>query len=114
MTRLLINGIYLNVEITGSGSPLVLLHGFSNSVANWRSHIDVFSQHYKTIAIDLIGHGKSDSPSDPSRYRMDNCVADLREIFGQLALNHINLLGYSMGARVALHVAAAHPDYIDT
>lgn len=112
MGRIAANGINLNVEMSGEGDALVLLHGFTGSAESWSSHIEAFSQRFRVIAVDLPGHGLSDSPGDAARYRMERCVEDLRAVLDQLALARINLLGYSMGGRVALHFAAAHPDRV--
>ncbi len=114
MTRLHVNGVHLNVALSGAGLPLVLLHGFTGSITSWKPHIPIFEKRFQTIAVDLLGHGSSDSPADPMRYRMERCVEDLISIFEQLGLEQVSLLGYSMGGRVALHVAAAHPDRVHT
>ncbi len=110
--RLTTNGIALNVEIAGVGQPLVLLHGFTGQAANWRAQTATFAPHFQTLAIDLLGHGQSAWPTDPARYRMEHCVEDLLAVFDQLALARINVLGYSMGGRVALHFAMAHPERV--
>src|SRR5262249_12915331 len=107
-------GICLNVESTGSGDPLVLLHGFTGSAATWKSHAEVFSHKFLVIAVDLHGHGISESPVDPRRYAMEYCAEDLIAILGHFALERINLLGYSMGGRVALHFAVNHPDRVQS
>jgi 2-succinyl-6-hydroxy-2,4-cyclohexadiene-1-carboxylate synthase len=116
MTRIFINGIHLNIETAGRGQPFVLLHGFTGSAANWRAHVDVCAPHFTVVAVDLLGHGQSDSPPDPARYRMEHCVEDLIAILDQLQpklqLKPVNLLGYSMGGRAALHLAAVHPERV--
>ncbi len=112
MSRILVNDVHLNVEVSGGGPPLVLLHGFTGSAANWQPHLAVFEKRFQTIAIDLLGHGGSDSPADPARYRMERCVEDLISVFNHLGLERASLLGYSLGGRVALHMAAAHPDRV--
>jgi 2-succinyl-6-hydroxy-2,4-cyclohexadiene-1-carboxylate synthase len=119
MTRLrLPDGVQYNVELAGprlrrsragAGRPLVLLHGFTGSAAAWGAHVDAFAAHFEVLAIDLLGHGGSDSPSDPARYRMERCVEDLAHVFTRLGLDAIHLLGYSMGGRAALSFALAHP-----
>ena len=114
MASLVTNGVQLNVEIEGQGPPLVLLHGFTGSAANWRAHAAVWSGKFRTVAVDLLGHGASDSPADPACYRVEQCVNDLAAIFDRLDLARVHLLGYSMGGRVALHLAAAHPDRLAT
>jgi 2-succinyl-6-hydroxy-2,4-cyclohexadiene-1-carboxylate synthase len=113
MTRIRTNGVELNVAVAGDGWPLVLLHGFTGSAANWVSHSTVFGKHFQTIAIDLLGHGDSDSPTDPARYRMERCVEDLLSVFDQLGLERVSLLGYSMGGRVALHLALTRPERVE-
>jgi 2-succinyl-6-hydroxy-2,4-cyclohexadiene-1-carboxylate synthase len=112
MMKVVVNDVHLNVETAGSEAPLALLHGFTGCAANLKSHIAVFEKRFRTVAIDLLGHGESDAPADPVRYRMERCVEDLISVFDQLGFERANLLGYSMGGRVALHVASAHPERI--
>jgi 2-succinyl-6-hydroxy-2,4-cyclohexadiene-1-carboxylate synthase len=114
MSRYRVNGLHLNAEISGPGAPLVLLHGFTGCAANWSAHRAAFDRRFRVIAVDLPGHGDSDSPDDPARYRMERCVEDLRALFDARQLERVNLLGYSMGGRVALQFAAAHPKRIST
>ena len=107
-----VNGITLNVDQSGAGQPLLLLHGFTGSVGTWAPLIGALSPHFRTIALDLIGHGRSDSPPDAERYRMQRCVADLLALLDALEIERADVLGYSMGGRVALHLAAAEPERI--
>src|SRR5215207_6685506 len=104
-----VNGITLNVEQSGTGRPLLLLHGFTGSAATWAPLIGALPLHFHMIAPDLIGHGRSDSPPDAERYRMERCVADLLALLDALGVERTDVLGYSMGGRVALHLAAAAP-----
>jgi 2-succinyl-6-hydroxy-2,4-cyclohexadiene-1-carboxylate synthase len=106
---MLINDLSLNVERSGAGQPLLLLHGFTGSAAAWAPLSKLLGSHFHTIAPDLIGHGRSDSPPDAKRYSMQNCVADLLAILDALEIERAHVLGYSMGGRVALHLAAAAP-----
>lgn len=110
MPRLPVNGIHLNVEIAGSGPPLVLLHGFTGSAAIWAPHAAVFAQSYQTVAVDLPGHGLSDAPDDPRRYGIGHATEDVLGVLDRLGLQRVNLLGYSMGGRVALSVAIVAPE----
>ena len=114
MASIVTNGVQLNVEIGGQGPHLVLLHGFTGSAESWRGHIAAFGNKFETVAVELLGHGASDSPADPARFRMDRCVEDLAAIFERLGFARANLLGYSMGGRVALHMAATHPERVGT
>jgi 2-succinyl-6-hydroxy-2,4-cyclohexadiene-1-carboxylate synthase len=103
-----IRGIHYQVDVQSEGEPLVLLHGFTGSSVNWSHVLEEFST-YKTILIDIIGHGLTDCPNDYSRYKMEEVVEDLANILDQLQIERANFLGYSMGGRLALSFAAIHP-----
>jgi 2-succinyl-6-hydroxy-2,4-cyclohexadiene-1-carboxylate synthase len=107
--RLHVNGVGLFVRMIGVGEPLVFLHGFTGNSKSWSPHVPFFRAHHTCISIDLLGHGNSDTPLDPARYRMDKAVADLIALFDQIGLDKVHLVGYSMGGRVALSLALAHP-----
>src|SRR5713101_4839013 len=76
MTRLAVNGVHLNVERSGTGPAVLLLHGFTGSHMTWIPYWERWAD-FSLIAVDLLGHGHSDSPADPGRYRMERCVEDL-------------------------------------
>jgi 2-succinyl-6-hydroxy-2,4-cyclohexadiene-1-carboxylate synthase len=108
-----VNGVDYHVERTGSGPALVLLHGFTGSTATWAPHIPVFARDFQTVAIDFLGHGASAVPADPARYRLEHTVADLAALLDELGITRAVWLGYSMGGRVALGVAAAQPAMVE-
>ena len=114
MTGIRVDDALFHVELAGDGPPLVLLHGFTGSTETWAPFVEVFGDQYQLVAIDLLGHGQSDCPADPQRYCMERCLEDLQTIFEQLGLERVDLLGYSMGGRVALNLAAAAPHRITT
>ena len=109
MSYIDVNGFDYYYQVQGSGPPLFLLHGFSGSSANWLETINSFSDRFQVVLIDLPGHGRTGSPSAPERYSMENVSRDLVAIFDALHLVAVNLLGYSMGGRLALYVAVKHP-----
>ncbi|MDE3094503.1 MAG: 2-succinyl-6-hydroxy-2,4-cyclohexadiene-1-carboxylate synthase [Chloroflexota bacterium] len=111
MTRKEVGGLHLNVEASGDGPALLLLHGFTGSAATWEPFAAAWAG-FRTIAVDLIGHGASDAPADESRYTMARCVADVIALLDTLGAGRAAVLGYSMGGRVALHLALAAPDRI--
>lgn len=109
--RVVVNDAGYNVECAGQGEPLLLLHGFTGSAANWTSHAATFGE-FSTVAVDFPGHGKSDAPDDAARYRMEPTVTDLAAILDELKIAQANVLGYSMGGRVALYFAYAYPERV--
>lgn len=106
-----IRGISYSVETYGEGRPLVLLHGFTGSAESWHSFLGIFHS-CKVILIDLIGHGRTDSPADYRRYSMEETVLDLHALFKELELDKPVLAGYSMGGRAALSYALRYPDTV--
>jgi 2-succinyl-6-hydroxy-2,4-cyclohexadiene-1-carboxylate synthase len=113
VTRIAVNGISLNVEPSGDGAgpALVLLHGFTRDHREWEPLLPCFDS-YRTIRVDLIGHGKSDSPAEVARYSMARAVDDLMALLHHLDIDRTALLGYSLGGRIALHLAAEAPELL--
>lgn len=103
--------IELNVEINGDElSPvIVFLHGFTGSTATWKEVTSHIAGRFRTVAVDLIGHGNSSIPEDTNRYSMEHQVEDLDSLFDKLSLDRFILVGYSMGGRVALAYTIKHP-----
>jgi 2-succinyl-6-hydroxy-2,4-cyclohexadiene-1-carboxylate synthase len=93
--------VALHVEQRGSGPPLVVLHGFTQTGRLWGRFGDLLSHEHTLVAIDLPGHGGSDS------VRADlPATADLvrQAVTSAIGPEPCDVLGYSLGARVALHV----------
>ena len=109
MTLLDVNGARLSFRVQGEGPALLLLHGFTGSSATWMPHLAAFEE-FTAVTVDLLGHGDSEAPPTPSRYRMEHAVDDLTSLLDQLEIRRAAVLGYSMGGRVALQLALRAPD----
>ncbi len=110
--RIEVNGVQIGIIESGTtalNAPiLVLLHGFTGSVASWGTLLnDLATSGMHIIALDLLGHGQSDAPRDPQRYRIEHCQADIIGLLQTLGIKQGEavLLGYSMGGRIALYCA---------
>ncbi|WP_461201913.1 2-succinyl-6-hydroxy-2,4-cyclohexadiene-1-carboxylate synthase [Anoxybacillus sp. TBDG-1] len=112
--RFVVQGQTYYVEMCGSGQPLLLLHGFTGSCQTWHPFISTWSQHMQCIAIDIIGHGQTDAPSDVQRYDIEIVAQDIVTLFKQLEIKKAHILGYSMGGRLALTFAIRYPQYVQT
>lgn len=106
---MLINGVNYHIETHGAGEALILLHGFSGSSANWQAHAAVFARQFRVVTTDLLGHGRTESPADPARFRIDAAAQDLIVLLDALETPAVDLLGYSMGGRLALYLALTYP-----
>lgn len=100
-----VNDVHYRVEVAGSGDPLLLLHGFTGSSASWSEFIPALSQHFTVIAPDLPGHGKTRVPDDVDCYTFYKVAYDLWSMLRKLGAKRPNILGYSMGGRLALYLA---------
>ncbi len=112
MPRLLVNGVHLHVETAGAGTALLLLHGFTGSATTWAPAVDRLSPRYRTVAIDLLGHGRSDAPVDAQRYGFEQSTRDLLALLDALGIAQAGIVGYSLGGRLALSLAATTPERV--
>jgi pimeloyl-ACP methyl ester carboxylesterase len=97
----------LYVEEHGDGEPLLLIEGLGQSMWAWREQIPVFARHFRTIAFDTRGTGRSAVPDD--LYGIDELAQDAADILeGRTA----DVVGLSMGGYVALTLALARPELV--
>jgi pimeloyl-ACP methyl ester carboxylesterase len=101
-----INGLKLNYELHGdSGEPLLLVHGYTGDITDWRHQLPVFLQSHQVLIVDLRGHGQSDALTDRSQYEIDHFVADVEALVDEVGFDRYHLLGHSMGGAVAQEIA---------
>jgi len=108
-------GLRYAVRAGGDGPALLLLHGFTGSAAAWAPHQRALRAVARTFAVDLPGHGRTRPPGGPGgevRASVERTADDLAAILDRLAGGRADVLGYSLGARVALRMAVAHPDVV--
>jgi pimeloyl-ACP methyl ester carboxylesterase len=107
------DGVRIHYEDAGSGEVVVLVHGFaSNARYNWgiTGWIKFLSERYRVIALDCRGHGQSDKPHDPAAYTLDRMGGDVIRLLDHLGVRRALLMGYSMGARIAMWLMLRHPE----
>jgi 3-oxoadipate enol-lactonase len=97
----------LYVEEHGEGEPLLLIEGLGQSMWAWHEQIPVFAEHFRTIAYDTRGTGRSPVPSEP--YGIDDLANDAAEV---LCDRSAHVIGFSMGGYVALTLALARPELV--
>jgi len=107
-----VRGARYFVRERGQGQPLLLLHGFTGSGADFLPFFRALSGQWRVIAIDLPGHGQTsvlDASRGPERMSLPSISADLLAVCEQIGAAHPVVFGYSLGGRIALGVAAEHP-----
>ena len=116
--RLAVEGVSFHVELRQPAArppaagipPVVLLHGFTGSASTWEDlATSLAGAGHAVVAVDLIGHGASDAPEAETRYAIERVADDLVSVLGTLDHEQARWLGYSLGGRVALLLAARHP-----
>jgi pimeloyl-ACP methyl ester carboxylesterase len=109
-------GIDIAYRDLGEGDPILLIHGFaSNSAVNWvlTSWIETLRRDgRRVIAMDVRGHGESAKLYDPAAYRPGLLAADAANLIDHLSIGRADVMGYSMGARIATNLALDHPERV--
>ncbi|GGS77210.1 MULTISPECIES: alpha/beta fold hydrolase [Streptomyces] len=108
------DGVALHVAVGGSGSPVVLLHGFPQTHLMWR-HVAVgLADRHTVICPDLRGYGASDKPADPdgTAYAKRTMAADVVALARALGHERFALAGHDRGALVAVRAGLDHPDAV--
>ncbi|MEO5884746.1 MAG: alpha/beta fold hydrolase [Candidatus Limnocylindrales bacterium] len=104
------DGTTYEVRVGGRRGPAVLLlHGFTGRGADWSPFLPAIQKTCRTIVVDLLGHGRSDAPTDPVRHAIERQTAHLAELLRRVQATPAVVVGYSMGARVALRLAVTEP-----
>lgn len=113
--KAVVNGVSYHLEVCGEGFPLLMLHGFTGRGANWAPFCQDIGRSSHLIMPDIIGHGSTrviESEMNINRYQIESVVNDIIAIIDELGYDKVDLLGYSMGGRLALAIAVQHPNRI--
>lgn len=105
------DGTKVSYLTEGAGDPVLLLHGFVSSATSWWSigAAQHLAQTHRVIAPDIRGHGHSDRPTDPSFYGT-SLLTDFNDILDVEGVVTSVVIGFSMGAELALAQAVYHPN----
>ena len=94
----------------GEGEPLIILHGLMGMLDNWQSHAKIFAEHFEVYLVDQRNHGHSEHVDELNYTAMAD---DLEELIDDLFLSDVNILGHSMGGKVAMKFAQNNPEMIN-
>lgn len=102
--------LWTHYRSTGSGAPVILIHGAGNDAWEWQDNIQHLSQHHRVYAPDLPGYGLSDKPR--VSYSIDFFVSFLGDFMRGLGLDRASLVGVSLGGAISVGFTLAHPDRV--
>ncbi len=108
-----VNDINLHYITQGSGSLILMLHGFPEFWYSWRHQIPEFAQDYKVVALDLRGYNESDKPQQKSAYVMAEFIKDIEGVIKGLGYENCVLVGHDWGGAIAWCFAYAHPEMVE-
>ena len=104
---------YYYIE-SGIGQPVLLLHGFTGCTQNWAEVMRRLSAHRSVIAIDLPGHGLTLAPDDVTQFTLPVVSQQLARFITSVIGSPTQVVGYSMGGRLALHLALEFPTLVQS
>ena len=102
--------ISLYYQKKGKGKPFILLHGNGENSSYFKHQIEYFSDCFRVIAVDTLGHGKSPRGSAP--FTIEQFAEDLNELMIKMEIPKAIILGFSDGANIAMKFALRHPDKV--
>jgi pimeloyl-ACP methyl ester carboxylesterase len=108
-------GVRIYYEVEGEGSPLVLVHGFSDTLEGWREYgyAEELEKEHRLVLIDARGHGASDKPHDPEAAAgLEQRPADVVAVLDDLGIERAHYFGYSLGGWIGLGLAKYAPERI--
>jgi len=105
-----VNSLDMYYEIHGGGSPLVMLHGGLGATATLQPALQALAQNRQVIAADLQAHGRTADIGRPLRYEL--MADDISALLRHLAIARADIMGYSLGAGVAVQTAIRHPGQV--
>jgi len=106
-----VNEMQMYYAVYGEGSPLILLHGFTQTGAFWQPYIATLAEHFRLIVPDLRGHGRSTNPTNQFTHRQ--AALDIIALLEQLGIHQFKAMGFSSGADCLLHVATRQPSRVE-
>ncbi len=98
----------INVVKSGTGAPLVFVHGLGMSASTWDSCRSLLDDRYQVVAVDLPGHGGSPVTDDPADYTRDRALIELDRVLVEFGGRAV-LIGHSLGGYLSLAFAATRP-----
>jgi pimeloyl-ACP methyl ester carboxylesterase/predicted ester cyclase len=107
-----LNGdIHIYYEVEGEGPPLILQHGLTFSLQDWREFgwVDALRREYRLVLIDARGHGESDKPHGAQDYRPEVLAADIVAVLDRLGIEKAHFFGYSWGTIIGCALAKHAP-----
>jgi len=106
------NGVHVYYEAHGSGPALLLSHGYSATSYMWRGQAAALADVCQVVTWDIRGHGRSDSPADPTAYSETLTLEDMAAILDAVGADRAAVGGLSLGGYLSLAFHVEHPERV--
>jgi haloacetate dehalogenase len=106
----------IHIERGGSGPPVLLLHGFPETLAMWRDVAPLLADRFSVVCADLRGYGRSGCPpsaDDHAPYSKRELARDMVAVMTKLGFERFSIAGHDRGGRVAYRAALDHPQRVE-
>lgn len=105
------DGTRIAFETSGTGPPLLLVHGLTTDRQLWHDagHVGALASSFMVAALDLRGHGESDKPTDPEAYTAEKLLDDLHAVADAIGAERFAYWGYSYGGTIGVQAVAHAP-----
>ena len=114
MSRVDVDGVGIEYEITGAGRPVLLLHGFPDSGRLWRNQVPALAEAgFQVVVPDLRGYGRSGQPEAVEAYSLPFLAGDVLAVLADLDIDRAHVVGHDWGAALAWGLAALAPERVD-
>jgi 3-oxoadipate enol-lactonase len=107
-----VNGIDTHFRETGEGFPVVFVHGYTGNSRYWALTVPALREEFRTISVDLRGHGLSGRPASEDDYALELMASDVYELLKSLDVSECVLVGHSMGGMVSQLLVLEHPEVV--
>ena len=106
------NGAHIRYQVWGQGPAVILLHGFGETLETWQRGdvVRLLARDFQVIAMDVRGHGHSSKPQDKESYGVA-LAGDVMRVLRELNISQAHVVGYSLGALIALDFAILYPEH---
>ena len=104
------NKSHIYYEVTGSGEPLILIHGLCASRRWWRKNVPILARHFRVYTLDLIGFGNSQAKEG---FVLDVAAQAVHDWMVDRGIPRARVIGHSMGGRIAAELAVDYPETVE-
>jgi len=107
-----VEGMAIHSTVQGEGETIIFVHGWTCDESSWKAQLPAFLDNYRTVTLDLPGHGASETPASEENFSMELFVDAVEAVRNEIGAPRVALVGHSMGAAVIRAYALKYPEHV--